>query len=90
MLQEQIKKFKGNTVLSLFISLAMVSEVPNASEEKQPVEESKIVCRSVWSVGSRIPERVCRTKKEWANIAEANQEQLKNRSSYSRGTQNRN
>lgn len=94
MLQEHINKRKENTVLSLVISLAIAGEVPgevpNASEEKPPVEESKIVCRSVWSVSSRIPQRICRTKKAWAKIAEANQKQLQNQSNYSRGTQNRN
>ncbi|MEH6756334.1 MAG: hypothetical protein V7676_02345 [Parasphingorhabdus sp.] len=77
-------------MLSYFIALAIAGELSGSSADKEPIKEDKIVCRSVMTVGSRIPDRVCRTKKEWANIARENEEQLQNRSNYSRGTQNRN
>ncbi len=77
-------------MLSFFVSIAIAGEVSNNTADKQPIDENEIVCRSVSKVQSRIPERVCRTRKEWTNINTANQKQLQNRSNYSRGTQNRN
>jgi hypothetical protein len=75
---------------TLFLSLAMVGSPPVATSEPQAESDDKIICRSIMTVGSRIPDRTCRTKREWEQIQKANSEELEDRRNYSRGTQNSN
>lgn len=77
-------------MLTLFLSLAMAGDASATTGDSQSAEDNKVVCRSEWTVGSRIPVRTCRSKKEWDQIEEANTRELQNRSNYSRGTQNSN
>ncbi|SIO05128.1 hypothetical protein SAMN02745824_2766 [Parasphingorhabdus marina DSM 22363] len=77
-------------MFSLLLSLAVVGDTVDKTVETDNAEEKKIVCRTHRVLGSRIPERVCRTSKQWARIDKSNKEELQNRSNYSRGTQNLN
>jgi hypothetical protein len=42
------------------------------------VEEDKIQCRPVYQIYSRIPDRICRRKSDWARIEKENQEDFLN------------
>ncbi|ATW05154.1 hypothetical protein [Sphingorhabdus sp. YGSMI21] len=77
-------------MLTLFLSLALAGDAAAATGDAQSAKEDKVVCRSEAVLGSKIPERICRTKREWKQVEEENALQLQNRSNYSRGTQNRN
>lgn len=77
-------------MFSVLLALAMAGENVPASAAETAVDEKKVVCKSVHRVGSRIPERVCRTNKEWARINSDNEQQLRKRFNESRGTQNQN
>lgn len=77
-------------MFSLLISLAMAGDTVATPVEKDAVEEKKTVCKSVRTLGTRIPQRVCRSSKEWAKINEAQKRQLETRSNQSRGTQGSN
>lgn len=77
-------------MFSLLLSLAMAGDNSVTPAETDAVDEKKIVCRTHRVVGSRIPERVCRTNKEWARIDQDNDRQLRQRFDESRGTQNSN
>ena len=76
--------------LFLALALALAGDASAATSDDQSAKEDKIICRSEAVLGSKIPGRVCRSKRQWKTIEEENSQQLQNRSSYSRGTQNRN
>ncbi|SIO05191.1 hypothetical protein SAMN02745824_2768 [Parasphingorhabdus marina DSM 22363] len=77
-------------MFSVLLALAMAGGTAATPAETDIVDEKKIVCRTHRVVGSRIPERVCRTNKEWARIDKENDQQLRKRFDESRGTQNSN
>ncbi|ASK88026.1 hypothetical protein [Sphingorhabdus sp. SMR4y] len=77
-------------MFTLFLSLALAADASAAASADQSAKEDKVLCRSEAVLGSKIPERICRTKRQWKQYEEENARQLENRSSYSRGTQNRN
>ncbi|VWX56569.1 hypothetical protein [Sphingorhabdus sp. 109] len=77
-------------MLTLFLSLALAGDASAAASDERSAKEDKVVCRSEAVLGSKIPERICRTTREWKQYEEESARQLENRSSYSRGTQNRN
>ncbi|MEL6874214.1 MAG: hypothetical protein AAGM33_01945 [Pseudomonadota bacterium] len=77
-------------MFSVLLALAMAGENVPAPASEAAAEEKKVVCKSVHRVGSRIPERICRTNKEWTRINNDNEQQLRKRFNESRGTQNQN
>jgi hypothetical protein len=81
-------------MITLFLSLAMAGDTQAMTSDQQSVDDNKRVCRSDSTLGTKIPKRTCRTKKEWAQIdganAEASSESLRSQQSYSRGTQSSN
>ena len=46
----------------------------SVSKEKDPNQK---VCRTEYPLGSRIPERVCKTRGEWDAIAKQTREELR-------------
>ena len=44
------------------------------AEAAEKAEMAKVKCRYVHELNSRIPSRICRTKGEWARIAEEQRE----------------
>ncbi|SIO05165.1 hypothetical protein SAMN02745824_2767 [Parasphingorhabdus marina DSM 22363] len=77
-------------MFSLLLSLALAGDTVATPTETDAAEEKKMVCKSVKTLGTRIPQRVCRSSKEWAKINEAQKRQLETRSNQSRGTQGSN
>jgi len=81
-------------MISLFLSLAMVGDTQAMASKEQSADDNKRVCRSVETLGSKIPKRVCRTQGEWAQLdaanSDASRENIRRDHSYSRGTQNSN
>jgi hypothetical protein len=63
--------------LLLIAAEAPSTPPPDAAAKKAPTPE-KVVCRSETEVGSRIPQRVCRTQAEWDEIYKQTQEDLAN------------
>ncbi|MFL6721457.1 MAG: hypothetical protein ACJ8FT_06600 [Sphingomonas sp.] len=55
---------------SLLPVLAMSASVPSASEQAGAADDNKIVCQMETVQGSRIDQRICRTKGEWKRLAE--------------------
>ncbi len=41
-----------------------------------PTDSEEMVCRAVPVVNSRIPQRICRTKADWARLQEESREAL--------------
>lgn len=84
----------GVIMISLLLSLAMVGDTQTMDSKEQSADDNKRVCRSVETLGSKIPKRVCRTQGEWAQLDRANSsmstESIRRDHSYSRGTQNSN
>ncbi len=81
-------------MITLFLSLAMTGDTLAMASDQGSADDNKRVCRSVETLGSKIPKRTCRSKAEWAQLdeanAQANSEAMRREQSYSRGTQNRN
>lgn len=77
-------------MFSILLSLAMAGDTVSTAVEADNADEKKVVCRTQRILGSRIPERICRSKKEWARIDRSNEQQLRGRFDESRGTQSSN
>lgn len=81
-------------MITLLLSLAMVGDTQATMGASQSAEDNKRVCRSVATLGSKIPKRTCRTQREWTQLDETNsrasEEAMRREQSYSRGTQNSN
>lgn len=50
--------------------------IPAEQTSAASAEDQKVKCRSVFVVGSRIPERICRTRAEWAQIERETREAM--------------
>ena len=61
------------SLLGILLALAPVITVGSPQGVKDP---NKIVCQLESVVGTRIPQRVCRTEAQWAEIAEQNRRQF--------------
>ena len=81
-------------MFTLILSLAMVGDTPATKIEASSADDNTRVCRSISTLGTKIPKRTCRTKMEWAELDKANsensEEAMRRDQSYSRGTQNSN
>ena len=54
----------------LTISLLLLSPVITVGSPQGVKNPNKIVCQLESVIGTRIPQRVCRTEAQWAEIAE--------------------
>ena len=63
---------------SLLLIAAQAPATPPPDAAKKASTSEKIVCRSETEVGSRIPNRVCRTEAEWDEIYKQTQADLSN------------
>lgn len=68
-----IRLFAAAAVTCL-LSHAAIAQDAGAAEPATPVKEKKI-CRAETATGSIMAKRVCRTKAEWARLAEQNERQ---------------
>jgi hypothetical protein len=76
-------------MISTFVlSMLLAADAPaNAAQAEQaPPEESKMICRRIPEIGSRVrAQRVCKTKQEWAFEREENRRMI-DRAQTQRGT----
>jgi hypothetical protein len=66
-----IRLFAAAAVMCLLSHTVLAQDAP-AADPAQPVKERKI-CRAETSTGSIMAKRVCRTKAEWARLAQQNE-----------------
>ena len=66
-----IRLFAAAAVMCLLSHTAIAQDAP-AADPAAPVKEKKI-CRAETATGSIMAKRVCRTKAEWARVAEQNE-----------------
>ena len=68
-------------MLMKWISAAVLVALPltaAAADQQQPARNpNKVVCKSKPRPNSRFQDKVCRTRAEWEEIAEANKRQAK-------------
>jgi hypothetical protein len=51
-------------------------QAEQAAQPAQDAEAERVRCRNVFTVNSRIPERICRTNAEWERIQRETREAL--------------
>ena len=77
---EMLKLAIASLALITAASAQAQSSDTGRREAQPPVAEdaagSEVKCRSIFQVNSRIPERICRTKAEWDQIARDSREAL--------------
>lgn len=57
--------------------LALAAGTTAASPAAKQKDPNQQVCRSEYPLGSRIPERICKTRAEWDEIAAQTREELR-------------
>ena len=62
----------------LTISLLLLSPVITVGSPQSLKNPNKIVCQLESVIGTRIPQRVCRTEAQWAEIAEQSKYSMEN------------
>ena len=65
-------------LVSMLLAVAAPAGASAPAVQKATASPDKVVCRSETEVGSRIPQRVCRTQAEWDEIYRQTQEDLAN------------
>lgn len=64
----------------MFIALMLFSAIQSAQPSPPPSSNQKpaikMECRNITEPGSRIPERVCKSPDEWAQLAKETQDDL--------------
>jgi len=64
----------------MFVTLLLLSAAQSAQPNAAPAPEQKpaikMECRNITEPGSRIPERVCKSPDEWAQLAKETQDDL--------------
>lgn len=60
------------------ISMLLLAPVITVGSPQGVKNPDKIVCQLESVVGTRIPQRVCRTEAQWAEISEQNRRQFEN------------
>lgn len=64
----------------MFVTLLLLSAAQSAQPNPAPASNQKpaikMECRNITEPGSRIPERVCKSPDEWAQLAKETQDDL--------------
>jgi hypothetical protein len=64
----------------MFVTLLLLSAAQSAQPSTPPPSDQKpaikMECRNITVPGSRIPERVCKSPDEWAQLAKETQDDL--------------
>lgn len=67
--------------LTAFAATPVMAREDKTEEKAGAVDNpDKMVCKAIKEVGSHIPQRVCRTKAQWAEMTRAAEEIMRNRS----------
>ena len=64
-------------MITIFLMIAAQAAVASSSAVSN-ADEDKIRCQLVYQVYTRIPDRICRRKSDWARIEKENAEDLLN------------